>query len=323
MWLQLRLALLIGLMTALIYSFLTIIVAITQGTGQGFYLIMLPIALLIAFFQYLIGPSVVERSMKVVYIDASDHPRLYRMVEELATHADLPMPRVCISKLKIPNAFAFGRTKKDSRVCVTQGLLDLLDDKELKAVLGHELSHIKHHDVAIITVLSVIPLVCYMIYYTMFWGSIFGGSRDNKAILFAIALLALLVYAISSLLVAYGSRIREYYADKGSIELGSQPKDLATALYKLSLSSAQLNKKTLKQAEGMKAFFLNDPTRAREEIYDLQDLDLDMSGTLDANELYQLKEKSIQLGPTDKLMELLSTHPNMIKRIKQLAEMQD
>ena len=120
----------------------------------------------------------------------------------------------------------------------------------------------------------------------------------------------------------YGSRIREYYADLGSVELGNKPHHLATALYKLSLGSARIPKKTLKQAEGMKAFFLNDPSRAMNEVRSLKEIDLDMSGTIDQNELMILQTKTIKLTGSDKLLEALSTHPNMVKRIKQLALMQ-
>jgi len=121
----------------------------------------------------------------------------------------------------------------------------------------------------------------------------------------------------------YGSRIREYYADLGSVELGNKPHHLATALYKLSLGSARIPKKTLKQAEGMKAFFLNDPSRAMNEVRSLKEIDLDMSGTIDQNELMALSTKKIKISSSDRIMEVLSTHPNMVKRIKHLAELSD
>jgi heat shock protein HtpX len=117
----------------------------------------------------------------------------------------------------------------------------------------------------------------------------------------------------------YGSRIREYYADQGSAELGNQPHYLATALYKLTVSTARIPKHALKQTEGMKAFFINDPSRALYEVRELKDIDLDMSGTIDQNELMMLSSKKISLKASDKLLEVLSTHPNVVKRIKHLA----
>ena len=309
-------------MLAILYGIIAGIGYLLGVRGASYYIFLIGFALLIVVIQYVIGPKTVEWSMKIQYVSKKNYPKLFAMVEELSTHAELPkIPRIGISKLQIPNAFAFGRSKKDARVCVTEGILNLLDDEELKAVLGHEISHINHRDVAIITMLSVVPMICYMIYITFFWGSMFRRNRDSGAML-AIGLLALVVYFISSLLVMYGSRIREYYADQGSVELGNKPHHLATALYKLSLSSARIPKKTLKQAEGMKAFFINDPSRAMQEVRELKDVDIDMSGTIDQNELMMLQTKTIKITGSDKIMEAMSTHPNMVKRIKHLASLQ-
>jgi heat shock protein HtpX len=244
------------------------------------------------------------------------------MIAELADKAELPKkPRVGISKIQIPNAFAFGRTRRGARVCVTESLLQLLNDEELKAVLGHEISHIKHRDVAVITMLSVIPMICYIIYISFFWGGMFSRRQRDSGTMIAIGLLALVVYFITSLLVMYGSRIREYYADLGSTKLDNEPHHLATALYKLAYGNAKVPKRALKQAEGMKAFFLNDPSRAMYEVRELKEIDIDMSGTIDQNELMMLSTKKVKLSKADRMMEILSTHPNMVKRIKHLAHL--
>jgi len=286
-----------------------------------FYLLIIGVAAGFVLLQYAIGPKIVEWSMRVKYVSEQEYPKLHQMVAELAQKAGLPnTPRIGISQLPIPNAFAFGRTKKGSRVCVTKGLLELLNEDELKAVLGHEISHIKHRDVAVITILSVIPMICYMIYVSFLWGGMGRRDRDSGGAI-AIGILALVVYFITSLLVMYGSRIREYYADQGSAELGNQPHYLATALYKLTVSTARIPKRALKQTEGMKAFFINDPSRALYEIRELKDIDLDMSGTIDQNELMMLSIKKVKLKTGDKLLEVLSTHPNVVKRIKHLASL--
>jgi len=321
MWLQARLYLLVGLMFAILFGIFVGIGYYLQITGLYFYLFMIGIAAGIILLQYIIGPKIVEWSMKVKYVSEQEYPRLHQMVAELADKAGLPnKPKIGISQLPIPNAFAFGRTKKSSRVCVTKGLLDLLNEEELKAVLGHELSHIQHRDVAVITMLSVIPMVCYMIYISFLWGGMGRRDRDSGGAI-AIGMLALVVYFITNLLVMYGSRIREYYADQGSAELGNQPHYLATALYKLTVSTARTPKQALKQTEGMKAFFINDPSRAMYEVRELKDIDLDMSGTIDQNELMMLSSKKISLKTSDKLLEVLSTHPNVVKRIKHLASL--
>jgi len=321
MWLQLRLYLLVGLMFAILYGIFIGIGYYLQITGVYFYLFMIGMAAGIVLIQYVIGPKIVEWSMRVKYVNEQEYPRLHQMVAELAEKAGLPnKPKVGISQLPIPNAFAFGRTKRGSRVCVTRGLLDLLSEDELKAVLGHELSHIKHRDVTIITMLSVIPMICYMIYISFLWGGMGRRDRDSGGAI-AIGILALVVYFITNLLVMYGSRIREYYADQGSAELGNQPHYLATALYKLTVSTARTPKQALKQTEGMKAFFINDPSRAMYEVRELKDIDIDMSGTIDQNELMMLSTKKISLKASDKLVEVLSTHPNVVKRIKHLASL--
>jgi heat shock protein HtpX len=322
MWLQIRLYLLVGVMFGILYGIIVGIGYLLGYSGMTFYLLIIGFALVLVILQYLIGPKTVEWSMRIRYIKKQDHPGLYRMVEDLSQRAGLPVtPRIGISRLQIPNAFAFGRSQRDARVCVTEGILQILGKEELQAVLGHEISHIQHRDVAIITLLSVIPMICYMIYISFFWSSMLSRGQRNAGGMLVIGLLALAVYFITSLLVMYGSRIREYYADLGSVSLGNPPYRLATALYRLSLGSARIPKHTLKQTEGMKAFFLNDPSRALSEIRELKEIDLDMSGTIDQHELMVLSAKKVRLSSTDKLMEALSTHPNMTKRIKHLASL--
>jgi heat shock protein HtpX len=120
--------------------------------------------------------------------------------------------------------------------------------------------------------------------------------------------------------VLYGSRIREYFADKGAVELGNKPSALASALYKLVYGAARTDREAIRDAEGMKAFFANDPSRAVAELRELKQLDLDRSGTIDRSELESLRGKKVSLNFGDKLMETLSTHPNMLKRIKRLSE---
>jgi heat shock protein HtpX len=259
--------------------------------------------------------------MKVKWVSEKEEPELHQMVAELAEKAHLPKPKVGISQLDIPNAFAFGRTQRDGRVCVTQGILKLLSKDELRAVLGHEMSHIRHRDMAIITLLSAIPLIMYWLAWSMMLRGVFGGRQaGGYAVL--IGLGAFVLYFITNLLVLYGSRIREYYADRGSVELGNEPHHLATALYKLVYSNARFKgREEMKRVEGVKAFFVNDPSLARNDIRELSQVDRDMSGTIDIDELRELRTKEVRLSSSDKLMELLTTHPNMLKRIKHLASL--
>jgi heat shock protein HtpX len=200
--------------------------------------------------------------------------------------------------------------------------MNLLTRDELKAVLGHEMSHIKHRDMAIITLLSAIPLIMYWIAWGMMFRGMFGGRREGGAAAAIIGMGAFVLYFITNLLVLYGSRIREYHADKGSVGLGNEPHHLATALYKLAYGNARFQgKQELKQVQGMKAFFVNDPSRAWYEVKELSQVDRDMSGTIDSDELMELRGKTVRLSATDKMMELLTTHPNMLKRIKHLSSL--
>jgi heat shock protein HtpX len=308
-------------MFAILYGILIGVGFYLGITGFMFYVFIIGAAGGIVLLQYAIGPKIVEWSMRVKYVSEQENPKLHQMVADLAQKAGLPnTPKIGISQLPIPNAFAFGRTKRGARVCVTKGILDILSEDELKAVLGHEISHIKHRDVAVITILSVIPMICYMLYITFVWGGMGRRNRDSGGAL-AIGLAALGVYFITNLLVMYGSRIREYYADRGSAELGNKPHHLATALYKITVSSAKIPKPMLKQSEGMKAFFINDPSQAINQVREMKDIDLDMSGTIDQNELMMLSGKQIKLRAGDRILEVMSTHPNVVKRIKHLASL--
>ena len=318
--LQLRMMLLMGALFAIIYATI-VVIGTAMGMHDFYFYLMISIGMM--WFQYMIGPKMLEWTMGLKYIKREDNPTLFGMIEDLARRANIPMPRVCISNSPVPNAFAFGRGIHDGRVCVCEGILRLLNDEELKAVLGHELTHIKNRDVLTITLISVIPMIMYRIAWHFMW---YGGGyrRDdrNAPSGWMVGLVALLFYFITNLLVLYGSRIREYYADKGSVELGNKPAALASALYKLVYGSAKMkDTQEMKQVEGMKAFFINDPSQAFNEIRDLAQLDMNKDGIIDSNELFRLRNKQAKVASGEKLMELLSTHPNMLKRIKHLSEL--
>jgi len=317
MWsLQLRMWLLVTLLFGVIYALIVVIGRSFLHVGDfSFYLIL---SIVMMFIQYMLGPKIVEWSMRVKYIKREENPRLFQIVESLSVRANIPMPRIGIAQIDIPNAFAFGRSIKDGRVCVTAGIINLLNEEELKAVLGHELSHLKNHDVLTITLLSVIPMIMYRIAWQFLF---YGRRRDERGgNTMLIGLAAFIFYFLTNLLVLYASRIREYFADRGSVLLGNQPKALASSLYKLAYGAARMDKESLKQTEGLKAFFINDPSKGRKDVLELSQLDLDKSGTIDASELEALRGSNIRLNLGDRMMELLSTHPNMLKRIKKLSE---
>jgi heat shock protein HtpX len=319
MWLQTRMFLLVAVLFGILYGVIT---GIGTWMGAGSAISYLILAFVFLGIQYLIGPSIVTWTMRVRWVSEREAPELHRMVAELAEKANLPKPKVGISELNIPNAFAFGRTQRDGRVCVTRGIMNLLSRDELRSVLGHEFSHIKHRDMAIITLLSAIPMILYWLAWSMMWGGAFGNRRQGGSYAALIGLGAFLLYFITNLLVLYGSRIREYYADMGSVHLGCKPHHLASALYKLVYGNARFRDRgELKQVEGARAFFLNDPARAWYEVKELSQIDRDMSGTIDQDELLALRQKKVRLGTADKIMELFTTHPNMLKRVKHLSSL--
>ncbi|MDD1775528.1 MAG: zinc metalloprotease HtpX [Methanobacterium sp.] len=309
--LTMRLYLAIALLFFLLFVIITLVGYFFNFRNPIFFA---GIAIVIMIAQYFLGPKLVEMTMRVHYVSPEEAPKLHSMVEDLAMKAGIPKPKVGISEVNIPNAFAFGRTKKDGRVCVTRGILNILDEGELKAVLGHELSHINHRDMAVITLISAVPLI----FYYIFISTLFSGSDDDAGI---IGLVALVGYLLSELVVLFVSRIREYYADQGSVELGNPPHELASALYKLTYTSATADKKAVKEVEGVKAFFVNDISSAGSVVSKLEQLDLDMDGSISESELDELKYTRTKIGTGSRVMEILSTHPNMVKRVKRLSEM--
>jgi heat shock protein HtpX len=321
MWLQARMYLLIALMFGILYG---VLVALGTWMGWGGTMTYIFMAVVILGLQYLISPALVGLTMKVRWVSENEEPALHRMITELAEKAHLPKPKVGISELSLPNAFAFGRSQKDGRICVTRGILSLLNQEELKAVLGHEMAHIKHRDMAIITLLSAIPMILYWVAWSTMWGGMLGGRRDgennNGSYTIVIGIVAFILYFVTNLLVLYGSRIREYYADKGSIELGNQPHQMASALYKLVSGDARFKgREEMKRVEGMKAFFLNNPSQSWNEIREIAQIDINRDGKIGQEDLLALRKKKIRLGFGEKMMEMFTTHPNTLKRIHTLS----
>lgn len=315
---KLRMYILLIVMFAIVYAIVSMVAYGFFGvTNFNFYLIF---SLVMMVIQYLVGPRLVEWSMRVRYITSAEYPELHNMVADLSRKAEIPTPRLGISQVPLPNAFAFGRWKSDGRVCVTEGILRILEPQELRAVLGHEITHLKNRDVLVITLLSVIPMILYRVaWQTMYFGNYGNRRREGGGYTALVGILAFLFYFITNLLVLYASRIREYFADAGSVKLGNPAHHMASALYKLVYSNAKCPKESLREVEGLKAFFVNDPSRALTELRELKDLDVDHSGAIEANELFGLRNKTVKLSFGDKLMEILSTHPNMLSRIQQLS----
>lgn len=319
--LRLRMILVVTLMFAL-FNALIAVVMFLLGVWAPLYYVA--VAAIIMIIQYMLGPRTVDFLMRVRYIGPQDNPRLYNIVSRVAARAGVPMPRVGISDISVPNAFAYGRTMRGARVCVTRPLLEMLREDELEAVIGHEIAHIKHRDMLIMTMLSVIPLICYYIYLSMIFSAY--GSRERGAAALLVGFGALIMYYVTELIILYLSRIREYYADARSVELTGRPEAMATALYKLARYNVTrketLREEEIKKLEDIKAFLIVSPLYAvPKELRLLMDADINRDGRLDSYEIMLLKEKAKKaIGLGSRIAEIFSTHPNIVKRIIKLAD---
>lgn len=313
--LRLRMLLTSVLMFSIIYFFVHLVGLYLGITSWRIYA---GISLVIIFLQYWFGPSLVKRSMNVRPLSEAEAPHIHKMVAELAQAAGVPKPEIGLSEVNIPNAFAYGRTSRSGHIAITRPILGLLDYDELRAVLGHEMGHIKHNDMAVTAAVSVIPMICYYIALSF----MFSGDNDNGGTII-IGILGYVFYLIGQLLVLFISRTREYYADEASVEYGNRPAALVSALYKLSYGAAKCDKETIANLNTNRAFFATDINNAQHDVTDFQQIDFDGDGKISDDELRRLANTGVKISKTKGIMELLSTHPDSLKRVKRLAELEN
>jgi heat shock protein HtpX len=237
---------------------------------------LLVIVIGIAVFQYYTSDKLALAAAGAKVVSPEDAPALHEMVERLCAMSDLPKPKIAIMDTPVPNAFATGRSPKHAAVCVTTGLWDRLEPKEVEGVLAHELSHIANRDVLVMTVASFFAMLAALLtrfglYAGMFGGGYGGGNRDNNngppvwLIVFAVSIV---VYLVSYVLIRTLSRYREYAADRGSALITGAPEYLMSALQKISSQMTLIPNRDLRQVEGMNAFFII-PARARSAAAEL------------------------------------------------------
>src|SRR6478735_3084220 len=260
-------AVMAGLIIAGVGTVAVIVIAVVFGVGQWYFSDKLAMA-----------------AMRAHVVTPEQAPELHGMVERLCALADMPKPQVAIAENDMPNAFATGRSPRHSVVAVTTGLLRRVDRDELEGVLSHELSHVAHRDVAVMTVAGFLGVAAGLV---MRWGLYFGGGRreDNGVPVWLIVWLgSIVVYFISFLLTRVLSRYRELCADRSGAYLTGKPSALASALTKISGEIARIPTKDLRQEQAFNAFMFA-PALNRESV----------SG-------------------------LFSTHPPLDKRLEQLAK---
>ena len=276
--LRARMLVTIGLLAAVYLAFLTFL----SSKGVSFGPLMVFAAIMLGA-QYFFSHKLAMWGMGAKEVTPEEAPELHAMVERLAAEAGIPKPKVAISKLPIPNAFATGRSPRHAVVAVTRGLLERLEPNEVEAVLGHEIFHVVNRDVAVMTLASFFAMVAFFLMRMFFFTGLFGGGDDDNdggGSIWVVYLISMLVYFVSQLLILALGRYRELAADRGGAHLTRRPKDLKSALVKISGDLQQVPDGAKRQVERMNAFFI---------------------------------------VPT-KISEIFSTHPSLERRIEQLDE---
>lgn len=229
MWNQIKTVLLLSLLAGIMLS-----IGYYFGGTTGLTVAFI-FALVINFITYFFSDKIVLMMYRAREIHRPDHPALYKMVEELAKEADIPMPRVYIVPTDTPNAFATGRNPKHAVVAATEGILQLLNNEELKAVIAHEIGHVKNRDILITTIAATLATVISYVASMARYATIFGGrdDRNGNGNLFAILLLSILTPIAAMLIQLAISRAREFQADATGAHLSKHPDALARALQKI------------------------------------------------------------------------------------------
>jgi heat shock protein HtpX len=278
-------ALIIGIMTAANASGAAIVlVALLFGGGT---------AIISLFFS----DKIALAAAGAVEVTPQQAPELHGIVDRLCALADMDKPRVAIAPTQMPNAFATGRNSKNSVLCVTEGLLSPrlgLEKEELEGILAHELSHVAHKDVQVMTVASLLAIVAALLVRFAFYSELFGGGRrgndqNSFPIILVIMAVSAVVYAISFLLIRLLSRYRELAADRSGALLTGQPSKLASALQKVSSGMGRIPTEDLRTAQPLNAFYF---------------------------------APAMKLNAGASLSTLFSTHPSLEKRIEQLEKIQ-
>jgi heat shock protein HtpX len=239
--------------------------------------------------QWFFSDRIALYSMGGHEVTPEQAPQLHAIVDRLCALADMPKPKVAIADTDVPNAFATGRSPKRAVVCATTGIMRRLDERELEGVLSHELSHVAHRDVTVMTIASFVGVLAGFLTRMALYSGMFGGRRNNNdsggaPVILIITLVSVVVYALSFLLTRTLSRYRELAADRAGAFLTGQPSALASALTKISGEMGRIPTKDLRQAEPFNAFFFTPA-----------------------------------VAPGFSISSLFSTHPSLEKRLDQLG----
>jgi len=242
------------------------------------------------FAQYWFSDRIALAAMRAREVTPEQEPRLHGLIDRICATANMDKPRVYVADTDLPNAFATGRNSKRAVICVTTGLSRRLDADEMEGVLSHELSHIAHRDVAVMTIASFLSVAAGLMARNALFASMFRGRRDQNTaiILLVVVAVSVAVYVVSFVLIRALSRYRELAADRAGALVTGRPSALASALTKISGDMARIPDRDLRTAEPLNAFFI-----------------------------------APALRPDNPLSTLLSTHPSLERRLDQLARISE
>ncbi|MFG2921689.1 zinc metalloprotease HtpX [Streptomyces sp. NPDC048305] len=219
--------------------------------------------------QFWFSDRIAAYGMGAREVTPQEAPELHGAIDRICALADMPKPRVAVARSDVPNAFATGRSEKTALVCATTGLLRRLEPEELEGVLAHEMSHVAHRDVAVMTIASFLGVLAGVVTRVALWGGFARGSRGNDpagVIIMLIPLISAVVYAVSFLLTRLLSRYRELSADRTAALLTGRPSALASALTKVSGQMARIPTEDLRKAEPYNAFYFVPAFASRESL---------------------------------------------------------
>jgi len=307
-------AAIIGLSTL----FLTIILSLFDALN------LYTLALMIVFInvlQWLIAPYLIDAMYRVKKVSRVEEPELYNMVDRLSQKSNIKPPTLVIAKIPIPNAFAYGSPLSGTRVALTSGLLNTLENEEIEAVVGHELGHLRHHDVQVMMFVSILPAIFYYLGFSLMWSSAYSrrSERDGGNSLVLIGLLSILLYWVLTFFTLYLSRLREFYADRHStnvVDDGSRK--LSEGLVKI----AEWTERTRRQnrnsynMSSLKTLFISDPDNAARDLKEIYQTNIWRS-----DQDLVARYMNRRVTSADTFAELFSTHPNMVKRLKALQQL--
>jgi heat shock protein HtpX len=289
---------------AFILALVLVLEASHRASNGAIVIFPVLLAVGLGFGSFYWSDKIALRTAGAVEVSPQQAPRLHGVIDRICALADMPKPRVAIAQSPMPNAFATGRSSKKAVICVTSALMDgRLDDAELEGVLAHEMSHVAHKDVAVMTIASFIGIVAALLVRFAFYSELFGGgggrgrggNNNNNGgalpVVLIVMVVGIVVYAVSFLLIRLLSRYRELSADRSGALLTGQPSALASALQKVTGEMARIPTRDLRAAEPLNAFYFAPALASR--------------------------------GAGVSLSGLFSTHPSLERRLKELAKISE